>query len=226
VTFLSYIWPRLVLSTTTEFNHDIRVIEESGEAKLLVDGSRQSGAYIRRLWEGAFTKFHIDRTVAVGKILVLGTAGGSVIHILRNLFADSPITAVDIDPVMITIGYEHFGLKELSDLTVVQKEAREFIGETLSKKVHYDMIVVDLFSGRDIPSFVYSVKFLRQLAGVLSERGILVINYLRERQYGEKSDVLFAALQTLFLSVSDHKAYRNRFFYARNRFGVIKYAHV
>lgn len=215
MTFLSYIWPRLVLSTSTKFNHDIRVIEESGEAKLLVSGSRQSGAYIRRLWEGAFAKFSINKTVAIENILVLGTAGGSVIHILRTLFADSPITAIDIDPVMIRIGYEYFGLKELQDLIVIQKDAREFIGEALAKKAHYDMIVVDLFCGGNIPSFAYSVKFLRQLARVLSKRGILVVNYLRERQYGEKSDVLFATLQTLFSSVGDHKAYRNRFFCAR-----------
>src|SRR3989344_2102034 len=113
MTWFSYIFPQTILRTSSKYNDDIRVNEERGKLKLLVNGSRESGEYIEKLWKEAFAAFGFGGLGSVTpSILVLGVAGGTVIHLLRRMFPAAAITGVDIDDVMLDIGRTYFGLGE------------------------------------------------------------------------------------------------------------------
>lgn len=208
---LSYLFPRVVAKLSSSYNQDIRIIEERGRYKLLVNGSRQSGKYIEDLWNAAFRSLHIDGGKRVRSILVLGVAGGTVIHLLHKRFPAARITGVDIDPVMIDIGKRYFGLDTIPVLRLVRDDARHFVRRTAHR---FDLIIVDVFFGREIPAFVESPLFLRRLSQLLNNGGTVVINYLRELEYGMKSDTLMKTLQRIFPTVSDFGRYHNRFFAA------------
>lgn len=209
--WLSYLFPRVVAKLSSSYNQDIRIIEECGELKLLVNGSRQSGKYIRKLWEAAFGSFHIGRERKIKNILVLGVAGGTVIHLLHERFPAARITGVDIDPAMINIGKRYFGLNTIPALRFVRDDAQHFVRRTAHR---FDLIIVDVFFGREIPAFVESSIFLRCLSQLLSNGGTVVINFLRELEYGMKSDKLMETLQKIFPTVSDFGMDHNRFFAA------------
>lgn len=205
MSFLSYLVPRVVARYSTKYNRDIRVLEEKGKYKLLVDGSRQSGEYILMLWQQALCRFGIIPSPDVRNILVLGVGGGTVMHLLHALYPESKITGVDIDEKMIWIGKKYFGL---TGFTLEVADAQKFV----KRAGRWDMIVVDLFIGAAIPAFVGEEEFIRNMKKILAPRGILLINYLQEREYGPLSVLLHNKLKKIFSSVADCKIYYNRFF--------------
>ena len=214
MSWLSYFSPRTILRIFSPYNSDIRVMEESGKYKLLVEGSRQSGQYIADLWRYALSHLPIPRDMKMKNILVLGVAGGTIIHILKTKYIGASIVAVDIDPAMLAIGKKYFGLTALAPIRFVCADAKEFVKK--EKSCRYDLIVVDLFHGAEIPSFVLSKSFTLHLRRLLRPGGLLLINYLRERYYRQKSEILARLLRKNYREVSDAERFNNRFFLARN----------
>ncbi len=215
MSWLSYVFPLTILRQSTKYNRDIRINEERGNYKLLVNGSRQSGEYIKLLWLHAFKKLGITADKQTRSILVLGVAGGTVIHILRGMYTKATIAGVDIDNVMIDIGKTYFGLKDIPRLLLVHQDAKQYIQQAIAQKKRYDLIIVDLFSGREIPGFVAHASFLRKLRTLRTKDGRIVINYLRELAYQKRSDRLMKTLKKLFSTVVDFGIYHNRFFAAK-----------
>jgi len=212
----SYFFPQAIVITGSPYNHLIRVNEEYGNLKLLVDGSRQSGAYIKKLWRKTFQAFGLCPEFHAHSILILGVGGGTVITLLHSLFPCAAIESVDIDPVILAIAKKYFLVDRIPRTTYHCMDAKEFIQKQKTKKIRYDLIIVDLFSGRLIPEFVSDDTFLRSLRSLLHQDGILFINYLRELEYRKKSEIVFHILQTVFGNVKDYQIAYNRFFYAKN----------
>ena len=212
MSWTTYIVPRVVAKFSSPFNRDIRILEEKGKRKLLVNGSRQSGEYIRELWQYAFCTFGVIPSPDVKNILVLGIAGGNVIHLLHAIYPDATITGVDIDKRMINIGKKYFGLEALNGLTCTVGDAKNFVKNAAIKKKQWDMIVVDIFIGAQIPDFIQDPSFLSDLKHMIKPQGNIIINYLREYQYLELSEQLRIQLEKIFRSVSETDINFNRFF--------------
>lgn len=213
MTWWTYIYPKRLLRTSSSYNHDIRVLEEAGKPKLLVNGSRQSGVYVKNLWRQALRSFDIQKSDEIKRVLVLGVAGGDVIYLFRELYPNSQITGVDIDKTMIDIGKKYFGLGTLEHASFVVGDARTFMA-TKGQKHRYDIVILDIFNGWSVPDFVFEDVFLDNLKALLKSHGQLFINYIGEKEYKPKSDVLHEKLQARFPHVQDKIAYLNRFFLA------------
>lgn len=203
--------PQTILHTSSQFNPDIRIINEWGGLKLLVNGSRQSGPYIRKLWKKAFRAFHFESVQEIHSILVLGIGGGTVIELLSIRYPQAIITAIDIDQTMIDIAKKYFHLDRIPRLSIRCEDANRYD----SKRNHFDLIIIDLFIGREIPSFVETRAFSQRLKRILTPGGRLILNYLRELEYQGKSDGLLVKLNAIFPDVRDYPIANNRFFFAR-----------
>jgi len=211
----SYLFPQTILITSSPYNRHIRVNEEWGKMKLLVDGSSQSGAYIKKLWKKALKRFAVNTHLPVRNTLVLGVGGGTVISLLHDLFPHMTQTCVDRDNVIIDIAKKYFSIGQIPNITLIEVDAQKYVQRLVKEKKMYDCIVVDLFSGPHVPEFVSDERFLRLLKIILTENGCILINYLREREYKKKSDELDRSLQSVFSEVKDFPIAYNRFFYAR-----------
>lgn len=209
----SYLIPRTLVHTTSRYNQDIRVIEEWGVRRLLVNGSRQSGPSIQVLWESALEAFPHPELLKKPSILVLGVGGGTVMGLLAKRYNKPRITAVDIDATIIAIAKQFFGLDRIPSIRFVVQDAKDYIDSVPAHR--YDVVVIDLFIGRIIPSFVSSPAFYKALKHCMTPRGILLINYLQELDYQKKSDALRKTLIRLFRDVHDFPISNNRFFFAR-----------
>lgn len=207
-----YLLPQTVLRTSSRYNPDIRVVREWRGLTLLVNGSRQSGQYIRKLWQRAFGAFDLQKLHGVRSILVLGVGGGTVIELLAAGHPRAVIIGVDRDQTMIDIAKQYFHLDQISRLRLLHRDANEYI----HCKKHFDLIVIDLFIGREIPSFVSTVSFYQKVKKILGPGSLLVVNYLREREYQKKSDTLFLRLKRIFPELRDFPVANNRFFFCRS----------
>jgi len=239
----SYLFPQTILITSSAYNRHIRVNEEWGKMKLLVDGSSQSGAYIKKLWKKALRHFSVichrepseagrgdpyniniikiaspakpDRN-DIKNALIFGIGGGTVISLFHDVFPHVDQTCVDIDKVIIDIAKEYFSIGQIPNIILIEVDAQKYVQQLVKEKKMYDCIVVDLFSGPHVPEFVRDERFLRSLRGILTKDGCVLINYLREREYKKKSDKLYTSLQNVFGQVKDFPIACNRFFYAKH----------
>lgn len=209
--WLSYIFPRKVAEFSTKYNHHIRVNDEYGERKLLVNGSVQSGRYIRKLWQGAFKKFGISENRNWKKILVLGVGGGTIIQLLHAKFPKARITAVDIDQKIIDVAKKYFLTGDTTYVNFIIEDAKKYVQKNNLK---YNCIIIDIFIGNAIPEFVKTKPFITYCKQSLTPGGAICINYLQDREYGEKSDEFNTVLRSMFTSVHDFRIANNRFFFA------------
>ncbi len=216
MTWWTYIFPKTVLRTSSRFNQDIRVVEEYGKNKLLVNGARQSGVYVEKLWKEAISAFGLIPSDSPYSIVVLGVAGGTVIHLLRDLYPLSTIIGVDIDTTMIDIGKKYFGLDQLQNILFHVADVRNFLNKE-TKQHRYDIVVLDIFNGWSVPDFVFEDTFLDHLASLRKANGTLIINYIGEKEYRPKSDILFTKLRERFPMVKDKVVYLNRLFFATGK---------
>lgn len=203
--WFTYLFPRTILKTSSKYNRDIRVIEEKEEYKLLVNGATETGPYIKKLLQFAVDTLGILKEKNIRSVLVLGVAGGTIIHMLHTLYPHAQITGVDIDGTMIEIGKKYFGLGDISKLSLIEADAKDFVRR--SKKNAYDCIVIDLFIGREIPEFVSNINFIRGVKKLLSPSGFVFINFLKELEYPK-------ALEKEFHFVRHVDKDYNRFFLA------------
>lgn len=208
----SYIFPQTLARLSTTYNHDIRVIEEMGTMKLLVNGSPQSGQYVEMLWKKAFSAFGTGKAKQVNRILMIGVGGGTAIRLLSKQFPSAFIDAVDIDSTVLDISRMYFHLDQITNLSLIQNDGSAFVKKAGKAKTRYDIIVIDVFIGRFVPEFVEKPEFISSLKSILSPHGLLIINYLREFEYLEKSREFLAVLQKQFANVADFQIKSNRFF--------------
>lgn len=87
-------------------------------------------------------------------ILMLGYGGGTIAGLVRLLYGDVPITAVDIEPCEDN----RYGV------TFIQKDAREYV----KTSAHFDSVLVDLFSMEDSSccDFVTDKEFVEGLGRI------------------------------------------------------------
>ncbi len=118
------------------------------------------------------------------RILMLGTAAGSLLHFLRHYYPRASITALDIDVELVEKMLQMKFLPPASDgLTYVYDDASRFI---LASEQEYDLILSDVFTGAQSPAWLLEKKYIGGLYNRLSERGALAYNLLIDSEHDFK----------------------------------------
>jgi spermidine synthase len=206
----SFLSTKHVASAHSCFNKQIDVIERFGKKELYVNGIQQSGPYTVRLWTKGLEYIFHNPPKRVEKILILGIGGGTVFPMLHKQFPSARITAVDIDQEIITLYSRYFAYDTGSYVALVCADARKFVA---SGKQDYDLIIVDLYIGNDVPEFVTGKPFFIALKKILLPHGITVFNYFSDKNQWEKSHILLDKLTGIYQSVVRKQTIRNVFYY-------------
>lgn len=147
-----------------------------------VDGLTQSGGILKAVWKKPLKKLKTQNS-NVKSCLILGLGGGTVAGIVREFWPDAKITGVDLDPKMVEMGRKYLGL-ENSKVKVVIGDAYSFVTKNSKLKTNnYDLILVDLYIGREFPKKIEKEEFLLSIKKAIGEKGIAIFNRL---YYGEK----------------------------------------
>lgn len=118
------------------------------------------------------------------RILMLGTAAGSLLHFLRHYYPQADITALDIDAELVEKMMQMNYLPPPgSGLTYVYDDAARFI---MACDQEYDLILSDVFTGAQSPAWLLEKRFIGGLYNRLSERGALGYNLLIDSEHDFK----------------------------------------
>jgi spermidine synthase len=156
---------------------------DSGRIALVVDGVVQSVALERPRQDDRGLSYWaaVIPDARPESALVLGLAGGTVVHLLHERFGALPVVGVEHNPAVVALAREHFGLGELeaNGLEVVVGDAFEYVA---SCDRVFDLVVVDLYNGLQPARGFLAKPFLRRVRALLSPGGLAVFNLVLGRR--------------------------------------------
>jgi spermidine synthase len=171
--YLSYVYRIVVEKATSKYNPELIVAIQDGKYVLNSKNANYSFATLHSVFQQAINKVDLGK---VESTLVLGAGAGSIPAIIYKELGLTPkIDAVEIDEKVIELGNKYFGLNQYSNLNIIIDDAMNFVKSTNNK---YDLILVDLFKGIDVPEAFLSQYFFEQLKSILNENGELLFNFV------------------------------------------------
>lgn len=109
-------------------------------------------------------------------ILVIGLGGGTLPIAFRDLYPESTIQSVEIDPAVVKVAREYFEFSEGPRMKVAVQDARVWTKRAARKDTRYDLIVLDAFNGEYIPEHLMTKEFLEEVKSILTPQGTLMAN--------------------------------------------------
>lgn len=115
------------------------------------------------------------------KVLHIGLGGGSFNKAFYNVYPNSLLTSVEINPIMQDIARDYFYYDSDNYKThnVVISDARRFLR---SNKNLYDWIFIDAFNADKIPFHLATIEFYDLVKSRLSPDGVVIINLLTNHE--------------------------------------------
>jgi len=164
-------------------------------------GLTQSGGIMSSVWKSALKNLK-KRKINFKEVLILGLGGGDVARIVSEFWPKSIITGVEIDPIMVELGKKYLELKE-NKVEIIIEDAAKFVKKKPKDK--YDLVLIDLYVGEDVPEKINSLNFFKSAKKFLKKDGILVVNrlyYGLKRKIAEKTrqdlEKIFPKVETVF----------------------------
>lgn len=167
---LSYVWP-----TThrfySEINGTLEVTYVNGKRVLDSENANYSYGSLQKILEFGLKKIDLK---SVENVLLLGMGGGSIIKSLRENFKyEKNIVAVEIDPAIIKLAKEEFGIFPSETLQIIKSDAFKFVENSKEK---FQLIIIDLFIDTNVPSIFYGKEFCENISGLIQNKGSLIYN--------------------------------------------------
>ncbi len=129
-------------------------------------------------------------------VLVLGLGAGIV---PRRLSAQGKtVSVVEINPVTVTAAREHFGFSD-EKIEMHIEDARTFARACRNR---FDALIVDLFLGDNVPDYLTTQEFFRDLRTCLRPDGVLVMNAFFDSENALPNGRLLSTIGTAFADLS------------------------
>ncbi len=168
--FLSYIWPT-TRRFSSEINGTLEITYVNGKKVLDTENANYSYGSLQKILEIGLTKVDLN---PVENILLLGMGGGSIIHSLKNTFKyTKKIVAVEMDPTIIKLAKEEFGISPSETLQIIEGDAFQFVKTSQEK---FQLIIIDLFIDTKVPPIFYRKEFCENTAKLLHKNGSFIFN--------------------------------------------------
>ena len=189
---------------STESLHNIIRVEEAGSRRYLYLNYRDGAQTVmdtERLLTGSYYDYFLLGPHINGgrKILFLGVAGGTSLKQLVTAYPKVEITGVDLDPAVLDVARNYFGLAGEERIRLVAGDARWFLDESGGR---YDIIALDLYVTGHIPFFTTTREFFELVHARLAEGGVMMMNVLviSDRRRDELLGPFIRTVRTVFPS--------------------------
>jgi spermidine synthase len=114
------------------------------------------------------------------RVLIVGLGGGAMVHFLARYDPQVKVDAVEIDPAVVQVAEEYFGVRSQGNVNVITADAFKYLAES---QVPYDVIYMDAFlkpsgdtDSTGVPLKLKQAEFYRSLRRTLKPDGLVVFN--------------------------------------------------
>jgi hypothetical protein len=171
-------WPARTVWTAESIYHVVQVVELGSLRGLVLDQEQALHSALEPKGgrtHGYWDDFAMGPLLARGhRVLVLGMGGGASVHAVRSADPEAMIDAVEIDPLVVQVASEQFGIMPGPDLKIHVGDARRFLASSADR---FDVIQMDLFrGGPEIPGHLATREFYELARARLDPGGVLMIN--------------------------------------------------
>ena len=133
------------------------------------------------------------------RFLLIGLAAGTVSELYTNIYGPLPITGVELDPQIIEVGQEYFGMTQ-PNLTAIAADGRRWLAQQPDTST-WSYIAVDAYRPPYIPFHLTTVEFFQLTYDHLVNDGVLAINVGRTPTNFALVDALAATAQQVYPTV-------------------------
>lgn len=173
---LSYLVPVTVASSSGSQNRFLEFILYRNQWQLATEEALYSDGNRYQPFRIAFKHIPKETLSHVSECLVLGTGLGSIVQILSEKYKACPrFTLVEYDEQILKWALENLSAMGIGKLNPYCENAEEFVKREKGK---YDLICVDIFKGREVPSLFIEEEFLMNSRRLLKPGGIWIMNYI------------------------------------------------
>lgn len=110
------------------------------------------------------------------KVCVVGLGGGRIPLVLHHYLPEVMIDCLELDPVVIEVAAQFFGLQADERLSISLAEGRSYLAGT---EVRYDLIFVDAFEAPGATPYPLTTQeFYELCCSRLTPSGVVVANFL------------------------------------------------
>lgn len=195
--------PIMLWSGESAYNR-ILVFEKDGLRWLVLNDSRFAQTYekVGSANSGRYLDvFALGPVIVPAKnLLVLGMGAGGSIQASRAVAPEIEIDAVEIDPEVVRVAGEYFGLPQNNPkLHVHIADARPWLAEHAAKS---DLVNIDLFQGGPyVPFYLTTVEFFQLVRSRMTDDGVLMVNVYDESSKHELLEAMGATMKQVFPSL-------------------------
>ncbi len=185
---LSYLHEQVVERVHSPVSGWVEVWLAYGRYELNTSEVNYSFGELHRVFQDTFAQLKVGES-APQRVLLLGLGAGSVVQLLREIGVQAPITAVELDPVVVTLGKKYFGLGSWQDLEVL--EGVDAVDWLPKQKERYDLVIIDLFVGAKVPANASDPVFFEAVKESLNSGGLMLWNRLAHEEALESETMRF-----------------------------------
>jgi spermidine synthase len=196
-----------IFENESAYNY-IQVLEKNGYRYLrLNDGQGVHSMYhpADLNYHGAWTQFLAApffnsppiTPEEVDSMAIVGLAAGTTARQATAVFGPLPIDGYEIDPEIIEVGRQYFGM-DLPNLNAVAEDGRWGLEHSPRQ---YDVIVVDAYRPPYIPWHLTTREFFQVVKDHLSENGVVAINVGRAPKDRDLIDAMVGTMGSVFPSI-------------------------
>ena len=187
---------KILETAESPYNGEIKVIKTIEGTRIVVGGLSQSGWLVKRVWKEALKKIKKIRP-SLQDVLLLGLGGGSAMELVDEYWPESRKTGVDIDDKIVNMGKKYLHTDEIKNLTIKIADASLWVERNIGKN-KYDLILVDLYKGGQIPEKFTNVAFMKNIKRLLKPEGLAAFNHLYSWEEKADADIFEQNLRQVF----------------------------
>ncbi|MBU0618760.1 methyltransferase domain-containing protein [Patescibacteria group bacterium] len=217
-----WIKKQLLEEIVSPINGRIQVVHQLGSVRIEVGGLLQSGGVLTQIWKKGLKNVQIPLpTVDLPKadkaqnVLILGLGGGTVVKLILQKWPQVKITGIEIDPLMVKLAKKYFDLGQISNLKIITSDAIKFVKDYALQPTLYNLIIVDLYLGDQIPTDVKSRKFLTAIKRAIDKNGLVIFNHLFYGSKKKEAEEFIRRLEKVFPRITLQRVFSNLMIHCR-----------
>ena len=228
----------LIEKIDSGFNGEINVYDSWFGKSMRIGRITQSGELVNHLWKVGINEIHNSK-FQNHKSLILGLGAGNAARLISKRWPEAKIIGVEIDPKVVEVGKKYFGLDKIKNLEIVVGDAFDYvenpdpqspvtnhqslvtshqspITNRQSPVTKYDLILVDLYQGKEYPKRAEEDAFINALKEILAKDGVVIFNRLSYQEYAKPANEFAKKLSDFFPNVWTKKAATNLLIFCQN----------